>query len=99
MSQEMVYKLKASHLVVNTNTTICSGFNNDCSENFPALLVNISYFDEITKKIKAFQTNVFILPKSPIDVIIGRNTIKQQQFTRTTPSPFKHQKKLSIVLK
>ena len=36
MSQEIVNKLNANHLIVYTNTTICSGFNNECSRIFLA---------------------------------------------------------------
>jgi hypothetical protein len=36
ISQEIVNKLNAKHLIVHTNTTICSGFNNECNDNFPS---------------------------------------------------------------
>jgi hypothetical protein len=77
MPQNIVYKLKAMHLIVHTNTTICSGFNNECSKNFPTLLIKISYFNERTLSLEGFETTVYILPKTPIDLIIGRKTIKQ----------------------
>jgi hypothetical protein len=35
-----------------------------------------------------FDTGVFILSNLPLDIIIGRNTINKQQFSRTTPSHF-----------
>lgn len=39
MSQEMVDHLKASHLLVYINTTICSGFDNHCSSKLPSLVI------------------------------------------------------------
>jgi hypothetical protein len=42
MSQNIVDKLNAKNLIVYTKTTICSGFNNECFNNFPTLLINIS---------------------------------------------------------
>jgi hypothetical protein len=38
MSQEIVDRLNASHLIVNIKTTICSGFDNNCSSDFSSLL-------------------------------------------------------------
>jgi hypothetical protein len=46
MSQEIVDKLNASHLVVNINATICSGFNNQCSSDFPSLLIKVTFIHE-----------------------------------------------------
>jgi hypothetical protein len=43
ISQEIVDKLNAAHLVVNIKTTICSGFNNNCSSDFPSLLIKNVY--------------------------------------------------------
>jgi hypothetical protein len=48
MSQKIVDKLNASHLVVNINATICSGFNNRCFSDFPALLIKITFIHEKT---------------------------------------------------
>jgi hypothetical protein len=76
MSQEIVDKLNASHLVVNINTTICSGFNNQCSSDFPSLLIKITSIHENSFLKESFDPRVLILPKSPIDIIIGRKTIK-----------------------
>jgi hypothetical protein len=94
ISQEIVNKLNAKHLIVHTNTTICSGFNNECNDNFPSLIINISYINETTNLLENFETLVFILPKTPIDLIIGRKTIKQQRLTITVPSHFEDQTKL-----
>jgi hypothetical protein len=96
MSQKIVDMLDASHLIVYTNTTICSGFDNNCSSRFPTLLINISYFNEQTSLLENFHTRVFILPKTPIELIIGRKTIKQQQFSKTAPSHFQDQINLNV---
>jgi transposase InsO family protein len=94
ISQEIVSKLHANHLIVNTNTTICSGFNNECNNNFPSLVINLSYFNEKNKLLESFETLVFILPRTPIDLIIGRKTLKQQRFSKTVPSHFEDQTNL-----
>jgi hypothetical protein len=94
ISQEIVNKLNAKHLIVHTNTTICSGFNNECNDNFPSLKINLSCINERFNLLENVQTLVFILPTTPIDLIIGRKTIKQHLFSKTVPSHFEVQKKL-----
>jgi hypothetical protein len=95
MLQKIVNKLNATHLTVYTNNTICSGFNNECSGNFPTLSIKISYINERKKSLETFDTTVFILPKTSIDIIIGSKTIKDQQFTVTEPSHFEDQQILT----
>jgi transposase InsO family protein len=89
MSQEIVNKLNASHLIVNINTTVCSGFDNTCSSDFPSLLIKITFIHENTFLKESFLTRVLILPNSPIDIIIGRKTIKEINFSYKTPSHFR----------
>ena len=67
MSQHLVDELHASHLVVNIYTTICSGFDNHCSNTFPSLLINISFINETNALEETFLTRVIIIPKSPIE--------------------------------
>ena len=43
ISQQIVDSLNAHHLVVNIKTTICSGYDNQCSDNHPSLLIKISF--------------------------------------------------------
>jgi hypothetical protein len=44
ISQKIVDNLDASHLLYDVNTTICSGFNNQCNNKFQWLKINISFF-------------------------------------------------------
>jgi hypothetical protein len=48
ISQEIVDKLNASHLIVRIATTICSGFDNNCSSDFPSLVIKITFNHENT---------------------------------------------------
>jgi hypothetical protein len=86
MSQEIADKLNASHLVVNINATICSGFNNQCSSDFPSLLIKMIFVHQNTFLKESFITRVLILPESPIDIIIGRKIIKTIHFPTKTLS-------------
>ena len=89
ISRQMLDKLNATHLIVYNDITICSGFDNNCSANFPTLIINISYLNERNSLREVFETKVFILPKTPIDIIIGRKTIKQQRFSHRVISKIK----------
>jgi transposase InsO family protein len=88
ISQEVVNSLNARHLVVNIKTTICSGFDNHCSDIHPSLLIKITFIHENTFLKESFIRRVYILPKSPVDIIIGRKTIKDIDFNQSTPSHF-----------
>ena len=96
MSQNIVDKLQATHLLVHVNTTICIGFDNKCDSSFPSLLINISFINEITSLRESFNTSVFILKYTPLDLIIGRATIKKQFFSLRTPSHFEDQTNLTV---
>jgi hypothetical protein len=73
MSHKFVDKLKAAHLLIDIDTTICSGFDNTCHNKFKSLL---SFLNEITFLRESFQSRVVILPNSPMDFLISRDTIK-----------------------
>ena len=96
MSQKIVDQLRASHLLVYMNTTVCSGFDYQCDSRFPSLLINICFINEITSLRESFETRVLILKNTPLDLIRGRATIKQQCFSRKTPSHFEDSKNLTL---
>jgi hypothetical protein len=77
ISQEIVDSLDASHLLYDVNTTICSGFNNQCTDKFQCLKININFFNEVNSLQENFNTVVIVLMNSHIDLIIGRETIKK----------------------
>jgi hypothetical protein len=87
ISLDIVKRLKASHLVKQVDTTIYSGIDNQCSSSFPSLDLNISYTNEVTLKQESFNTTVLVL-HSPIDLIIGRSSLKLHQFLTKIPSHF-----------
>ena len=84
----MVNKLNCNKYITFVNTTICSGFNNHCSNRFPSIFLQLSFINEVNLKKESFNLQVLILKDSPIDLIIGRATIKLHQFNKITPSHF-----------
>ena len=47
------------------------------------------YFNEILKKVAYFKINAIILESSPIDLLIGRKTIKKFDLLNQVPSQSK----------
>jgi hypothetical protein len=82
ISKSIVDSLAASHLLFNVSTTNCSGFNNQCQNNFEALKINLSFLNEITSSLEHIITTVIVLKDSPIDLIIGRETINKTKSYR-----------------
>jgi hypothetical protein len=73
----MIDNLHASHLLRDLDTTICSGFNSQCHDKFKCLQIDISFLNETNFSRENFNTTVIVLKDSPIDLIIGRATIKK----------------------
>jgi hypothetical protein len=97
ISKSIVDSLDASHLLFNVSTTICSGFNNQCQNNFQALKINLSFLNEITSSLEHIITTVIVLKDSSIDLIIDRETIKKQSLIDLLPSHFKESTNLNVL--
>jgi hypothetical protein len=96
ISQEIVDSLDASHLLYDVNATICSGFNNQCTDKFQCLRININFFNIINSLRENFNTVVIVLKNSPIDLIIGRETIKKENLSQRLPSHFSETRNLTV---
>jgi hypothetical protein len=97
ISKSIVDSLNASHLLFNVSTTICSGFNNQCQNNLQALKINLSFTNEITSFLEHIITTVIVLKDSPIDLIIGRKTIKKLRLIDSLPSHFVESTNLDVL--
>ena len=54
-----------------------------------SVIVSVNFFDERVNKINNFEIKAIILDSSPLDLIIGRSTIKKYGLVRQIPSQFK----------
>ena len=91
ISQESINSLNTSNYLFDTNTTICSGFDNTCETKFESLNLNISFINEVNLFKESFNTTVTVLKKSKIDLIISRETIKNMISQRDYLVISKHQ--------
>ena len=60
-----------------------------------SVIVSVNFFNERVNKIDKFEIKAIILDSSPLDLIIGRSTIKEYGLVRQIPSQFED---ISVVL-
>jgi len=82
LSDRVVNELDASHYVYHSKNkfSVCSGLDNTCYESNDLLDLFITYIDERNNNKKSINITAFISKNSPIDLIIGRSTIKKYNF-------------------
>ena len=68
--------------------SVCSGLNNTCYDMSKSVIVSVNFFNERVNKIDNFEIKAIILDSSPLDLIIGRSTIKKYGLVRQIPSQF-----------
>ena len=56
--------------------------------NIMTVIVSVNFFNEQVNKINNFEIKAIILDSSPLDLIIGRSTIKKYGLVRQIPSQF-----------
>ena len=79
--------LKLTKYIVNTSQrTVCSGLDNKCYDISRHIPLYVSYFSETLNKIDIFQINAIVLDSSPVDLLIGKQTIRRTQIFSSVPS-------------
>ena len=64
--------------------SVCSGLDNTCYDISESVIISVHYLNERVNKINTFETKAIILETSPLDLIIGRATIKLPQCRNIT---------------
>ena len=57
--------------------SVCSGLDNTCYDISKSVIISVNYFNERLNNINTFEIKAIILDTSPLDLIIGRATIKK----------------------
>ena len=76
--------------------SVCSGLDNTCYDTSKSVIISVNYFNERLNKISTFEIKAIILETSPLDLIIGRATIKKLSLVHDVPSQFLNIGKLLI---
>ena len=67
---------------------VCSGLDNTCYDISKSVIISVNYLNEHLNKISTFEIKAVILETSPLDLIIGRATIKKLSLVHDVPSQF-----------
>ena len=81
VSERLVEEYSLVPIVTANHRTVCSGFNNECVKINTILLLRDTFFNEIVNRNTSFDIEATILKNTPIDLILGRNTIKNINFS------------------
>ena len=68
--------------------SVCSGLDNTCYDISESVIISVNYLNERLSKINTFEIKAIILDTSPVDLIIGRATIKKLSLVHEVPSQF-----------
>ena len=66
--------------------SVCSGLDNTRYDISESVIISVNYLNERLNKINTFETKAIILETSPLDLIIGRATIKKLSLVHDVPS-------------
>ena len=78
IAKRVVSQLKLEHHVVtNKSRTVCSGLDSKSYDISNTLASYAFYYNELLQKVACFKINAIILESSPIDILIGRKTVKK----------------------
>ena len=81
ISQALVTELNAEHYVYRSkhSFSVCSGLNNVCYDSDKLFDLLITYQNERTQKLHFIFLTAFVAENSPLDLIIGRSSIKKHR--------------------
>ena len=86
VSERLVGEYSLIPIVTANHRTVCSGLNNECVKINTIRLLRVTFFNEIVNKNTSFDIEATILKNTPIDLIIGRYTIKKHKLFDQIPS-------------
>ena len=66
--------------------SVCSGLDNTYYHIFKSVIISANYLNERLNKLSTFELKATILETSPLDLIIGRATIKKLSLIHEVPS-------------
>jgi hypothetical protein len=80
-----IYNLE-SHITSTSSRTVCSGLDSKCYDISKSIALNVSFYSELLNKTETFEINATILSSTPIDLVIGRPSIKKYNLFSFLPS-------------
>ena len=85
ISEDIVIRYNLHPVMSDTSHTVCSAFNN-CLQSNAILLLRVAFFYESSKKYDTYDIKALIFESTPVNRIVGRNTIEVYNFFEKIPS-------------
>ena len=86
IAEDVVVRYNLELVLSDTSYTVCSGLDNRCLKANTILLLRVTFFDESTNRYDTFDIKAHILKATPVDLIIGRDSIKKFNLFNKVPS-------------
>ena len=87
IAKRVVSQLKLEHdIVTNKSRTVGSDLGRKCYDISNILALYVFSFNELLQNVACSKINAIILESSPIDLLIGRKTIKKFDLFNQVPS-------------
>ena len=83
IAEDVVVRYNLKPVLSDTSYTVCSGLDNRWLKS---ILLRVTFFDESSNRYDTFDTKAHILKATPVDLIIGRDSIKKFNLFSNVPS-------------
>jgi hypothetical protein len=74
------------YILTHGSRLVCSGLDNSCYDVSSYIALQVSYFSENSNQYASIEIKVTILNSSPIDLVIGRDSIRKYNLFTEIPS-------------
>ena len=86
ISEKTVKKFDFTPIQTNSKLKVCSGLDNTCYNVDTKIDWCVTFYNELLNNNDTFEISAIILKETPIDIIIGRDTIRKYQLFDKIPS-------------
>ena len=86
IAEDIVVRYNLKPVLSDTSYTVCSGLDDCCLKSNTKLLLRVTFFDESSNRYDNFDIKAHILKATPVDLIIGRDSIKKFNLFSKVPS-------------
>ena len=89
ISEKTVKKFSFTPTQTNSKLKVCSGLDNTCYNVNKKFDLRVTFHNELLNDNDTFDISAIILKETPIDIIIGRDTIRKYKLFNKIPSQLK----------
>ena len=86
ISEKTVKKFDFIPTQTNSKLKVCSGLDNTCYNVNTKIDLRVTFHNELLNNNDTFDISAVILKETPVDIIIGRDTIKKYKLFEKIPS-------------